>query len=63
MTELQSTGSYEILDETFSISFSPNNRNLITFEGLSVEDMRNIKSLVDILLEYHDETIDKDVPN
>lgn len=55
MGEIQSTGSYDPMDDTFSISFAPNNNHLITFEGLSIEDMREIESLVTILIENYKE--------
>jgi hypothetical protein len=54
---LQSTGSYNILDNEFSLSFSPNNNHLITFEGLSIEDMKEIQSLVNILIDHYDAEI------
>lgn len=56
---IQSTGTYDKLDNSFSLSFCPNDNHLITFEGLSVEDMHEIKSLIDILLEQYME----DYPN
>jgi len=52
---LQSTGSYNIVDNDFSLSFSPNNNHLITFEGLSIEDMKEIQSLVNILIDHYEE--------
>lgn len=55
MNTTQSTGSYDPMSDEFSISFAPNNNHLITFEGLSIEDMREIKSLVEILLEHYKE--------
>jgi len=51
MTIFQTTGTFDVVDETFTISISPNNNHLISFDGLSVEDMKNLKSLIDILLE------------
>lgn len=50
---IQSTGTYDKLDNSFSISFCPNDNHLITFDGLSVEDMKEIKSLIDILLDCY----------
>lgn len=55
MGEIQSTGFYDPMDDTFSISFASNNNHLITFEGLSIEDMREIESLVEILIENYKE--------
>lgn len=52
---IQSTGSYDIVDDMFSLTFCPNNNHAITFEGLSIEDMKEIKSLVDILIENYEE--------
>lgn len=52
---IQSTGSYVIEDDMFSLTFCPNNNHAITFEGLSIEDMKEIKSLVDILIEHYEE--------
>ena len=58
MTEIQSTGHYDPMDDSFSISFAPNNSHLITFDGLSIEDMREIQSLVEILIENYNEVHD-----
>lgn len=58
MTEIQSTGSYDPMDDSFSISFAPNNNHLITFEGLSIENMREIQSLVEILIENYKEVLE-----
>ena len=55
MNNIQSTGSYDPMSDEFSMSFAPNNNHLITFEGLSIEDMREIQSLVEILLENYKE--------
>jgi hypothetical protein len=55
MTEIQSTGHYDPMSDEFSISFAPNNKHLITFDGLSIEDMKNIQSLVTILIENYNE--------
>lgn len=55
MGEIQSTGFYDPMDDTFSISFASNNNHLITFERLSIEDMREIESLVTILIENYKE--------
>jgi hypothetical protein len=55
MNTIQSTGSYDPMSDEFSMSFAPNNNHLITFEGLSIEDMREIQSLVEILLEHYKE--------
>lgn len=52
---IQSTGSWDVITGEFSISFCPNDNHGITFDGLSIEDMKEIKSLVDILIEEHDE--------
>lgn len=52
---IQSTGSYDTITGEFSISFCPNNNHSITFEGLSIEDMKEIKSLIDILIEDYSE--------
>ena len=51
MTTFQTTGSFDITDETFTISICPNDNHLISLDGLSVEDMKNLKDLIDILLE------------
>lgn len=59
---IQSTGSYDSLDECFSLTFCPSNNYGITFEGLSIEDMNEIKSLVDILIENYNE-INMETPN
>ena len=56
MTKIQTTGSYDGKSGDFSISISPDDNHLFTLDGLSVEDMKELKSLVDILLEsYEDE--------
>ena len=55
MTEIQSTGSYDPMSDEFSMSFAPNNNHLITFDGLSIEDMQEIQSLVEILIENYKE--------
>lgn len=51
MTTFQTTGTFDANDETFTISIAPNNNHLISLDGLSVEDMKNLKDLIDILLE------------
>lgn len=51
MTTFQTTGSFDVAYETFTISISPNDNHLISLDGLSVEDMKNLKDLIDILLE------------
>jgi hypothetical protein len=55
MNTIQSTGSYDPISDEFSMSFAPNNNHLITFEGLSVQVMQEIQSLVEILLEHYEE--------
>ena len=55
MGEIQSTGSYDPMSDEFSMSFAPNDSHLITFDGLSIEDIKNIQSLVDILLYQYGE--------
>lgn len=56
MTKIQTTGSYDGKSGDFSISICPNDNHLFTLDGLSVDDMKELKSLVDILLEsYEDE--------
>lgn len=55
MNTIQSTGSYDVLEDIFSLSFAPNNNHLITFEGLSIDDMKEIQSLVEILIEHYKE--------
>ena len=54
MNTIQSTGSYDPMSDEFSISFAPNDSHLITFEGLLIEDMREIESLVTILIENYE---------
>lgn len=51
MITFQTTGTFDTNDETFTISIAPNNNHLISLDGLSVEDMKNLKDLIDILLE------------
>ena len=52
---IQTTGSYDEKEDYFSISICPNDNHLITLEGLSVDDIKELKSLIDILLEeYYD---------
>lgn len=56
MTKIQTTGSYDGKSGDFSISICPNDNHLFTLDGLSIDDMKELKSLVDILLEsYEDE--------
>lgn len=56
MTKIQTTGSYDRKSGDFSISICPNDNHLFTLDGLSIDDMKELKSLVDILLEsYEDE--------
>lgn len=56
MTRLQTTGTYDGKSGDFSISICPNDNHLFTLDGLSVDDMKELKSLVDILLDsYEDE--------
>lgn len=53
---IQTTGTYDVKENYFSLSICPNDSHSFTLEGLSVEDMKEIKSLVDILLEgYYDD--------
>ncbi len=52
---VQTTGTYDPEENYFSISICPNNNHLLTFEGLTYDDMEEIKSLVDILLEDYKE--------
>lgn len=54
-SEIQSTGTYDPVEDIFSLSFSPNNNHLITFEGLSIDDIKNIQSLVEILIQHYNE--------
>lgn len=52
---IQTTGTYNHKEDYFSIVICPNDNHAFTLEGLSVEDMKELKSLVDILLEeYYD---------
>lgn len=53
-SKIQSTGSYNGVDEIFSLTFCPNESHAITFDGLTIADMKDIKSLVDILLEEYE---------
>ena len=55
MTEIQSTGSYDPMSDEFSMSFASNDSHLITFDGLSIEDMREIESLITILIKNYKE--------
>lgn len=55
ITNIQSTGHYDPMADLFSISFSPNDNHLITFEGLSIVDMKDIQSLIEILLEQYED--------
>lgn len=52
---IQTTGSYDSVEDYFSISICPSNNHLFTIEGLTTEDMMEIKSLIDILLEDYNE--------
>jgi len=52
---IQSTGTYDKEEDYFTLSFAPNNSHLITFEGLSIGDMNEIKSLVEILIDHYNE--------
>ena len=52
---IQTTGTYDYNEGYFSISICPSDNHSFTLEGLSIEDMKELKSLVDILLEeYYD---------
>lgn len=56
MNKIQTTGSYDEKFGDFSISICPNDNHLFTLDGLSIDDIKELKSLVDILLEsYEDE--------
>lgn len=59
-TTVQTTGTYDVKEDYFSLSICPNDSHSFTLEGLSVEDMKEIKSLVDILLEgYYEDLREK----
>ena len=52
---IQTTGTYDPVDKYFSISICPSNNHLFSIDGLTLKDMKELKSLVDILLEdYND---------
>lgn len=59
MTKIQTTGSYDRKSGDFSISICPNDNHLFTLDGLSIDDMKELKSLVDILLESYEDAIPK----
>lgn len=55
-SSIQTTGHYDQENDYFSISISPSNSNqLITYEGLTIEDMKDLESLIGILLEHYQE--------
>lgn len=53
---IQTTGTYDSSEDYFSLSICFNDNHLVTLDGLTVGDMKEIKSLVDILLEEFSET-------
>lgn len=52
---IQTTGTYDPIDNYFSISICPSNNHLFSIDGLTLKDMKELKSLVDILLDDYQE--------